>query len=934
MSLEKAAEGIVNIVNENMCGALRLVSVEQGYDPRDFALIAFGGAGPLHANALAQADQLAGRSSSRRARACCAPMAMRRRACATRPRARSSSASMRLSDAQVAHDARRPRAGRGARRSPPRASRPREQETIYQIDMRYAGQGMKLTVDATPADFRAEGLAGVARRFDRMHEQLFTFALDAGHELVGLRAVVLGRRSLSSAADCGAAAPIRRPAATQQEPRLCRRRLARGDDLRPRQARSRQPDRRPGHRHRDGRDHADPARSPPALVDDFGNILIRPNAGKARARTRRARRIEARTFEGAGNASHRSSRPRPRRSSASPVDPITLDIVENALRNARVEMDAVLFRTAMSPGIREQHDAFPLIANQEGKMVVGQFGSFLHGFIAGYDGTIEDGDVFLTNDPYSCAGAISHLNDWLLMMPIFLDGRLVSWAAMFGHMTDVGGKVPGSLPTDAKMIYEEGIIIPPVKIYRDGELNAGDAEASCSATAACRTGTGPTSSPSSRRCGSPSGACARTSRRFGVDTYISAMWEMLERNRRAMSAIIQMIIPEGSHRATFEDWIDDDGMGNGPYKIACTLWREGEKAIFDFNGCDPQSLSSINFLLNEEMFKMFFGAFTINLFDPQILFNDGFYDLLEVRIPAGCILKPKKPAALSCRTHMLGRIFDLMGGLLGQGAPEALNAAGFSDSPHFMYSGFNGKGEWYQLFQIGFGGIPGRPAGDGPDGHSLWPAFTNVPNEFLEAYFPLRILEYSRRLPDSGGAGLHRGGNGITIAYELLEPGEISIHDDRWFTYPWGVNGGTPGMRSTKRLVRKNGTAREHSVEVRPHPCRAGRRAALQHLGRRRMGRSAEARAGEGRGRRRPRSRHRERRSAATAWSLGRDGRLDTCGDREAAAGHGRASAAPTALFDRGFKSIAELRARCKAETGFDPPREPRFMTTYKTAAE
>jgi len=97
------------------------------------------------------------------------------------------------------------------------------------------------------------------------------------------------------------------------------------------------------------------------------------------------------------------------------VDPITLDIVENALRNARNEMDAVLFRTAMSPGIREQHDAFPLIANQEGKMVVGQFGSFLHGFMQGYDGEIEDGDVFITNDPYSCNGAVSHLNDWLLM---------------------------------------------------------------------------------------------------------------------------------------------------------------------------------------------------------------------------------------------------------------------------------------------------------------------------------------------------------------------------------------------------------------------------------------------------------------------------------------------------------------------------------------
>ncbi|MEL7029297.1 MAG: hydantoinase B/oxoprolinase family protein, partial [Pseudomonadota bacterium] len=152
------------------------------------------------------------------------------------------------------------------------------------------------------------------------------------------------------------------------------------------------------------------------------------------------------------------------------VDSITLDIVENALRNAREEMDAVLFRTAMSPGIREQHDAFPMIANQDGKMVVGQFGSFIWGFMEAYDGTIEEGDIFLTNDPYSCNGAISHLNDWLTLTPLFYEGRHVGWAAMFGHMTDVGGKVPGSLPTDAQMLFEEGLQIPPMKIYRKGEL--------------------------------------------------------------------------------------------------------------------------------------------------------------------------------------------------------------------------------------------------------------------------------------------------------------------------------------------------------------------------------------------------------------------------------------------------------------------------------
>ena len=152
------------------------------------------------------------------------------------------------------------------------------------------------------------------------------------------------------------------------------------------------------------------------------------------------------------------------------LDPITLDVIENSMFSARWEMDAVLFRTAMSPGIREQGDEFPMIANLDGKMVVGQFGSFIHGFKEAFDGTIEEGDMFLTNDPYSCNGAVSHANDWLLLRPIFKDGRLIAYAAMFGHMTDVGGKVPGSLPTDATQIFEEGVRVPPTKIYKNDEL--------------------------------------------------------------------------------------------------------------------------------------------------------------------------------------------------------------------------------------------------------------------------------------------------------------------------------------------------------------------------------------------------------------------------------------------------------------------------------
>jgi len=484
------------------------------------------------------------------------------------------------------------------------------------------------------------------------------------------------------------------------------------------------------------------------------------------------------------------------------VDTVTVDILENALSNARVEMDAVLFRTAMSPGIREQGDCFPMIANRDGKMVVGQFGSFINGFMEAYEGELEEGDIILTNDPYMCNAAVSHLPDWIVLVPIFKDGRHIAWSAMFGHMSDNGGMVPGSIPIQAETIFQEGIRIPPTRLYKKGELQTDVLELILhnvrtsdwnrfdlnALVAACNT--------AARR-------CVEMAERFGDNIFYSTMEIMLERNYMAMKAIIEMIVPEEPR--VFEDYVCDDGVGMGPYKIRCKLWREGSTAIFDFEGTDPQAASSINFYLNEDMFKMFFGSFTINLIDPQILFNDGFYDLVDVRIPKGTLLKPNFPAALSGRTHALGRIFDVMGGLLGQSAPDAMNAAGFSDSPHFFFAGYDDNGEWFQLFQIGFGGIPGRPAGDGPDGHSLWPGFTNVPNEFIEAYFPLRIERYET-IPDSGGAGLHRGGNGLTVAYRFLVDGTISVHDERWLTYPWGVRGGEPGMRSTKRLVCVDGS--------------------------------------------------------------------------------------------------------------------------------
>ena len=242
-----------------------------------------------------------------------------------------------------------------------------------------------------------------------------------------------------------------------------------------------------------------------------------------------------------------------------------------------------------------------------------------------------------------CATArFSHANDWLVMVPVFVDDRLVGWGAMFGHMTDVGGMVPGSLPTNAVSIFQEGIRIPPVKLYKKGVKNDDIlkivlhqcrmpdwAGADLNAiVAACRM--------AERRVVEMVG-------RFGADTYISATNKLLARNKRAMAHLIETSI--GEEPVSFEDFVCDDGRGFGPYKIKCTMWREGGKVILDWEGTDPQSESSINFLMNENMLKMFFGIYMIMVFDPQILFNDGFYDLVDVRIPEGSLLKPKFPAA-------------------------------------------------------------------------------------------------------------------------------------------------------------------------------------------------------------------------------------------------------------------------------------------------
>jgi N-methylhydantoinase B len=487
------------------------------------------------------------------------------------------------------------------------------------------------------------------------------------------------------------------------------------------------------------------------------------------------------------------------------VDPVTLDIIENALLNARFEMDEVVRRAAMSPTIRVQHDEFPMICNERGQMVVGQFGSYIPEVIDRFGGRIDQGDVVLLNDPYLCKGSISHCNDWLVIVPIFHAGEHVGFASMFGHMMDVGGKVPGSQVSDATSIWEEGIRIPPIKIFEGGRLNQTALDVILNNT---RT---PETNHSDLM--ALIGGCRAAERRvveicdrFGRDAYRAACDALLDRTRRAMIRLVHEYVPE--EKVSFTDWVDDDGLGNGPFKMVLTIWRDGDVCHCDWTGTDPQAPGSINFHIHEGLCKLFFGIYMIMAFDPEILFNDGIYDVFEVTLPDGSLLNPAFPAPLSNRLNVHTRFFDCQSGALGQKAPELSMAAGYGTSPYFVFSGTDEHGRYFQFVELLFGGIPGRPIGDGLDGHSWWPMFRTTPAEYTEGYYPVRIDHYVPVI-DSGGAGLHRGGTGIEKLYVFTGPGEFTVNDDRALISPWGIGGGRAGGRSSKTLIRADGTVEE-----------------------------------------------------------------------------------------------------------------------------
>jgi N-methylhydantoinase B len=513
------------------------------------------------------------------------------------------------------------------------------------------------------------------------------------------------------------------------------------------------------------------------------------------------------------------------------IDHVTLDIIENTLSNARFEMDRVVETTAISPVIREQSDQFPLIADRHGRMVIGQFGSAIATILRNspYEASdLRDGDVIALNDPYLCEGAISHCPDFLILRPIFYEDDLVGYASQWGNLMDVGGTAPGSMPISARSIYYEGIRMPPIKLYDQGQLNEEALRLFCHNT---RTPKMVEADIKAIAAGTAAGAarvcdlCAR----FGKDTYLEACDAMLDRTRSGLIDLIRTHLPDGE-RFEFTDYADDDGLGNGPIKLHMALWRDGDTMNVDWTGSSPAVPGSVNFYLNPEMFKMFMGVFLIMAFAPDLVFNDGYYDLIKVTLPENSILRPEFPAPVGNRLSLMARQFDVVGAVFSKALAQFAVSGGYGTSPNFVFAGTDENGEDFQVLEILYGGIPARPVGDGLDGHSWWPMFKAVPTEYLEKYYPIEIESYRARI-DSGGAGYHRGGHGVAKTYRFLSDGTISFQDDRAVTFPWGYNGGQHGMSSEKLIIHADGTEERLPSKVETFPIQKGDRLVFSTAG-------------------------------------------------------------------------------------------------------
>jgi N-methylhydantoinase B len=491
------------------------------------------------------------------------------------------------------------------------------------------------------------------------------------------------------------------------------------------------------------------------------------------------------------------------------VDPVTVEVVKGALIYTAEEMGIALRKSAYSPNIKERMDHSCAIFDAEKRMIAQaehipvHLGSMAYAVRKGlehYGRRLEEGDMLLFNDPYISG---THLPDITLIAPTYYEGKLVAYLANKAHHSDVGGKAPGSLAGDATELFQEGVIIPPVRFVKSGEI---DEELSELILSNVRT-------PKVRMGDLRAQIAANTLgiRRIldmveehGVERLHAAIEEIMDYSEKRMRREIDRM-PEGTYDA--EDLLEDTGVGEDPVKIKVRITIERNEIIFDYTGTDSQVEGPINAPLGVTLSGVYFTL--ISMTDPTIPINDGCYRPVKMMVPEGCLLNPVKPAPVAGgNVETSQRNADVLLKAFAQIVPERVCAAGQGTMNNVSVGGIDPKtGRLWAFYETIAGGYGGRQGIDGVDGvHVHMTNTMNTPIEAIELAYPIRFLTYQLRC-DTGGPGKWRGGCGLERGWMLLAPSAtLSILAERNKIQPWGLFGGKPGALGEYLLKKPNGT--------------------------------------------------------------------------------------------------------------------------------
>ena len=492
---------------------------------------------------------------------------------------------------------------------------------------------------------------------------------------------------------------------------------------------------------------------------------------------------------------------------ASRVDPITVEVIKNSLIYASEEMGIAVRNASYSPNIKDRLDHSCALFDRQGRLIAQaehiptHLGSLPWGLrttlatIERMGMRMRPGEMWVVNDPYISG---THLNDITVIRPIFAQGpALVGYSASKAHHTDVGGSVPGSMSADANELFLEGLIIAPVRLMRDDEVQDEivDLIRSNSRTPHARSG-----DLKAQIAGSITGERRLLGlvETYGIATFEAALEKILDDSERALRAQIGAFRPG---RYVVED-VMEDLQGNPTVRVRVALTIASDALALDYTGTSPQVPFPINAVYGVTLSGIYYVVRALT--DPNIPMNDGCFRPISVHVPEGTFLNPRRPAPVSggnVETSM--RNADVVLRAFAEAAPERVPAASGGSMSNVVVGGTDAQGEVWAFYETNGCGMGARPAEDGIDGIQAHMTNTlNTPIEAMERYLPIRLTRYEFA-EETGGDGKFRGGSGLVRSWQLLEgSGRASLLSERHTVRPQGLRGGGDGACGAHWLVR------------------------------------------------------------------------------------------------------------------------------------